>query len=187
MYEHNPALTSYQSACELLASEGLPCPPVPRKFTRNLRQTRYSALFTTNPSLPDPYHFLFYFNQVLAGKSLPMVAFGVSGHGVYSRAMHYYLIDEHIAVLLQDGLPDEAGGWRIRQEQDYDAVSQLFIACQDAVQSHKLAGNKKLVICRSFFVPGQWGVIRQTAEKELWHYADNPLLAGIDWLLDNNQ
>lgn len=183
MYEHDPARTCYQSACELLMAEGLPCPPVPRKFLRKLQQTRYTALFTSSPAFPDPYHFLFYLNQLLTGQCQPMVAFGVSGHGFSSRAMHLYLVDDHIAVLLQDGLPQEPGGWSARQQQDYDLVSQLSIACQDAVQSQKLAADEKLVICRSFFQPGQWGVIKNTGEKIHWHNSSQPLQSGIDWLV----
>lgn len=183
MHEHDPARTSYQSACDLLMNEGLPCPPVPHKFLQKLQQTRYSALFTSNPVFPDPYHFLFYLNQLLTGQCQQMVAFGVSGHGFSSRAMHFYLVDDHIAVLLQDGLPAEPGDWTARQQQDYDLVSQLSIACQDAVQRQQLGVDEKLVICRSFFQAGQWGVVRESGEKIQWHDSNNPLLSGTDWLV----
>ena len=183
MFEHHQALTSYQSACELLMSEGLPCPPIPKKFTNMIRQTRHSAIFSSAPSLPDPYHFLFYLNRLLSGENQPLAVFGCSGHGLSSKAMHYYLIDEHIAVLLQDGLPNDPGNWRVEQEQDYDAVSQICIACQDAVLSQKLKVDEKLVICRSFFEPNQWGVIKKSGDKVIWHLTDNPIQASVNWLL----
>ena len=185
MFEHDPARNCYQSACALLISEGLPCPPVHHKFTGKLQQTRYSALFTTEPSLPDPYHFQFYLNHLLSGQCPSMVVFGVSGHGFASRAMHYYLIDKHIAVLFQDGLPEAPEGWVEKQAVDYDLASQLYIACQDAVQAKQLAADEKLVICRSFFLPGQWGIIKQSGEKVKWETATNPLEAAIEWLTGN--
>ena len=105
----------------------------------------------------------------------------------YSKAMHYYMVDDHIAVLLQDGLPDEAEEWRSRRQQDYDFVAQLSIACQDAVQNKQLAADEKLVICRSFYQPGQWGIIKQSGKKVSWQTDSNPLQASADWLTGTGQ
>lgn len=182
MYEHYPARINYQAACQLLMSEGLPCPLIPYKLTEQLQQTRYSAMFTTEPTLPDPYHFLFYLNRLLNGEVEAMAAFGVSGHGFYSKAMHYYLVDDHIAVFLQDGLPEQQGTWTSERQQDYETISILTIACQDAVQNQTLSPNEKLVICRSFYQPPQWGVINESGEKRLWETVENPLQSALNWL-----
>lgn len=182
MFEHERGRNCYQLAVALLTSEGLPCPPLHHKFIVKLQQIPHSALFTTDPSLPDPYHFQFYLNQLLTGQCPRMVVFGVSGHGFSSRAMHYYMIDQHIAVLFQDGLPETPEGWQEKQIVDYDLTSQLYIACQDSVATNHLAADEKLVICRSFFQPGHWGIIKQSGEKVKWEMAANPLEAAADWL-----
>ena len=183
MYEHDPARTTYQDACDLLLSQRLPCPPIPKRFISRLQQTRYSALFTTEPTMPDPYHFQFYLNQVLTGRYQTMAVFGVSGHGISSKAMHNYLIEDHLVVLLQDGLPDQPEGWQENLMEEYGVISQLSIACQDAVQNQKLKEDETLVICRSFFDFPQWGVINRSGDRIIWKTVENPIQSAIDWLM----
>ena len=168
----------------MLLEDGFPCPPVPHQFTNQLQQVRYSALFTSAPSLPDPYHFLFYMNQVLSGNCPDMVTFGLSGHGASSHAMHYYLIENNVAILLQDALPTEPGDWTSNTQQDYQAISEIVIASQDAVEKNLIASDDKLVICRSFYQPPQWGIVNSQGEKIHWNQTNDPIEDCMKWLAE---
>ena len=174
----------YQSACEQLMIEGFPCPPIPRKWSLCLHQVPCTAVFTTRPELPSPYFFQYYQQQMLEGQYQPMVAFGVCGHGVGSMAMHYYLLESNIVVLLQDALPDEPGDWSSQRQQDYESISALVIASQDAVLRGKLSTDEKIVICRSLSTPPQWGVVDSGGSRRIWESTSSPLESIINWLVD---
>ncbi|OED45601.1 hypothetical protein ACH42_04955 [Endozoicomonas sp. (ex Bugula neritina AB1)] len=182
MFKDNDQLISYIAANQHLLSEGFPCPPVPHHHAQKLHSCGHHSYFTTEPSLPALYHHNYYFQSLLSGTATELSAFGVSGHGFNTSAMHFYLVDGPLAVLLQDPIPLEPDHWCEKLQEEYQAISVLAIICEDALHQGVIKEGEKLVICRSLTQTPQWGILTSSGSKQQWHNHSDPLQEALSWL-----
>src|SRR5262245_3197191 len=87
-------------ARELFAAEDLPFPPVPADLVHTLREVAPSV-FSTRPLDASPYSLRFHSFEVPTNPDIqnyPVV--GLDGHGINSWAVHYYLVEDALALFV---------------------------------------------------------------------------------------
>lgn len=99
-----------------------------------------------------------YVNEVLTKPTADFVIFGLAGHGVKSRGMHYYAVKENIALFIQLGYGgssmDEAARDRINGI--FHAIGYLFEAVEEAKNAGLLPQERRLLVVESDFYGQGW-------------------------------
>jgi hypothetical protein len=114
-----PAL---EKARALFATEGLPFPPVPAELAPALREARPN-IFATRPVEIPPYTLAAYSLEVQTEPAVASYALvGFDGHGINSWAVHYYLVDDALALFIQ--LP--WGGAYIEPDEARRTIETVF-------------------------------------------------------------
>lgn len=92
---------SLEKARALFATEGLPFPPLPAELASALREARPN-IFATRPVEIPPYTLAAYSLEVQTEPAVASYALiGFDGHGINSWAVHYYLVDDALALFIQ--------------------------------------------------------------------------------------
>jgi hypothetical protein len=85
----------------LFAADDLPFPPLPPEATAALREVAPNVFATRQLEAP-PYTLEAYRHEVLTSPTMPNYAVvGFDGHGINSWAVHYYLVDDALALFIQ--------------------------------------------------------------------------------------
>lgn len=80
---------------------GLPMPPVPPSLVPGLRFVA-PGLVASRDDAPDPYGLDWFVAELEEGPE-PYLILGQAGYGVHNWAMHYYLVQDRLALFLQLG------------------------------------------------------------------------------------
>jgi hypothetical protein len=155
---------------------GLPLPPIPDRFVKNLRRIEPWCYATRQIDPMGMYFFDDYIWEAVAGKTPDYLAFSHAGHGINSYALNYHLVDGPLLLIVQAGW----GGAYSRRKQDVDVVGRLFVRCAALVAAVTDTRGKNLFgavgrLCvfesemRQSF---SWGLLDQPAvnerEAETW-------------------
>lgn len=131
--------------------------------------------FGTKPFSEPLYDIDAWVKKFLASNRESFVALGLDGHGIASRAFHYYAADGSLAVFIQRRHgsavhdPDEA-----RQ-----AIAATFALIQDlfdAMKKQSVPKDKILLVVDSDFYGKGWGWIQadsKTLDPASWHATDD--------------
>lgn len=140
--------------------------------------TDAGEVFGSKTPLKNLYDINTFVGEVLSKPISDYVVMGLAGHGVKSRAIHYYAVKEHLALFVQ-----------INEQESRDAIDGTFHAIQyifEALEAKNKAlpeGKRLLIIQSDFYasgygwIQGQPGKIDETTWK-----TEDPLLNALSEL-----
>jgi hypothetical protein len=175
-----PVKTGLDNARETFASEHLSLPPVPERFTKNLRVIGEWCFATRKVDAMRMYLFDDYLNEVLTEKTPDYVAFSHAGHGINSYALNYQLVDGPLAVIAQVGW----GGGYSDKTQDTQQANDLFARCAELISASERAKARGLT-----GPPGRLIVIESDMRQEwVCGWLNGPLRgpAVREWLREHS-
>lgn len=108
-----------------------------------------------------------YLKSALSEKVHNFVVFGFAGHGIGSHAMHYYAVNDHLALFFQKGFgnvgrdPDDE---RFNVNGLFESAKHFFKYMNEAVEADKIPEGKRLFVVISDFYPegSGWGWVQGT-------------------------
>ena len=156
---------SLEKARALFATEGLPFPPVPAELASALREARPN-IFATRPVEVPPYTLAAYSLEVQAERAVPSYALvGFDGHGINSWAVHYYLVDDALALFIQ--LP--WGGAYVEPDEARRTIEAVF-SWAGTLQSKTRRAQ------RDGFIPPGWRllVVGSRFDEPGWAWIPSP-------------
>jgi hypothetical protein len=149
-------------AAALLGAEGLTLPPIPVALRSSFR-ARGKWCFSTRALPSRPYDHAYYLEEARTGAAPDYVLVAHDGHGVNSYAMHYYLVQESVALFLQIGwggiYMDRASSTAL-VNQSFELAGKLLGAFPEGFRRGKLAAEDRLMVFVSQFRGSFWSVIR---------------------------
>ncbi|WP_299734880.1 hypothetical protein [uncultured Endozoicomonas sp.] len=174
---------------ELLLSQEMPLPPIPREMSDKLCCISNSQYYSNRTDIPSPWRIQWFMEEFMSKPVEDYLVVGYAGHGVESYALHYYLVTSNLAVFFQiaaetpyRGIPAENSDIL---EKQYRLISSLEIAIEQAKLSGLFDETSRLVISKPLFMMPRWGV--QNKEKNTvdnWEFANAPLVGAATWLAD---
>ena len=179
-----------EKARALFSTEGLPFPPLPAELASALREARPNV-FATRPVEIPPYTLAAYSLEVQTEPEVPSYALiGFDGHGINSWAVHYYLVDDALALFIQlpwGGAYVEPGEARSVIEAAFSWAETLQSKTSRAQRDGLIpAGSRLLVIDSSFDEPGwAWIPSPPPGPDAIVLQEDPDLRAAVDKALDD--
>ncbi|MBV9358982.1 MAG: hypothetical protein JO023_26030 [Chloroflexi bacterium] len=148
-------------------AEGLPPPPVPDRFVPSFRR-QGEWRFGTRTGVPDLYTLAWFLDELRAGEAPEYVLIGHDGHGVNSWAMHFYLVQQPLAIFLQLAW----GGVYMDNVEAGERVAQRFAEADRLVEaaSKGLSTETSLLVVESDLQQSGW---RRFGEA--WQPSADPL------------
>lgn len=164
--------------------QDIPLPEVEGSMMAALLEIQ-EGLFSTRKELPcSPYDLEAYVAEFLTHPMPPYVLIGFAGHGISSRAIHYYSISEHLAIFAQlsygNAFSDESF-LRDRIDAIFHGLDLLSTAARKCQDKHLLPKERRLLLVESDFYGSGWGWIDghpHTIDPDKWHTED-PLLDAL--------
>jgi hypothetical protein len=160
---------------QAFAAADLPAPEVPAHWAPRLRERDEWLFCTGEPPQRSLYDFDEYVELALAGSIENGLTIGLQGYGVNNHALHYYLVEDELLLLLQ---------WRWGNAYDNpdECRQRLTAAC--AALSRLLAEFGR-VRAAGTPLPGRLTVLDGRSGARRWTYAPPPpaLLPSfyLDW------
>jgi len=154
--------SSFDQVRELFAEEELPFPPVPADLAGALHEVAPNV-FSTRALEASPYSLRAFSLEVQTDHAVPnyaVVAF--DGHGINSWAVHYYLVDDALALFVQ--LP--WGGAYVEPDNASRSIKGVFAWAEKLQAEVRRARSDglippgwRLLAVVSEFVPSGWAWI----------------------------
>jgi hypothetical protein len=153
-----------EKARSLFAAEELPFPPVPAELASALREVR-SNVYSTRPVKIPPYTLGAYSFEVQEERVPSYALIGFDGHGVNSWAVHYYLVDDALALFIQ--LP--WGGAYVEPDEARRAIGVAFSWAEKLQAETRRARREGLI-------PQGWRllVVGSRFEEPGWAWVPSP-------------
>ncbi len=182
---------SSRAARDAFAGEGLPWPPVPEPLASALQPVADTAegVFATRTLPIGPYALEAYVGEALAGKAPGDYALvGFDGHGMNSRAAHFYLVRGPLALFVQvpwGGAFAEAEAERTEVTQAFDWSGRLLARVTELQSTGRWPANRRLFVVETRLGHRRWGwaSARPSAMPVLWRQGQD-MEAAIDGALD---
>jgi hypothetical protein len=177
---------SSHDARAFLEGEGLPFPPMPAPMAAKLSEI-HPHVFATRAFEDTPYDIEVFENAAFGTEPIDDYALvGVDGHGFNSWALHYFLVENGLALFLQ--LPwGGAFGDPEKARANIVAAFDWAGAFQDRVHKARAAGQipagwRLVVVVSRYAEPGfGWvspngeGDSQWTATQDVWEAVDTAL------------
>jgi hypothetical protein len=137
-------------------AEGLPVPRIPRELWRRI-YTSYPWSYSSRKVLPASSYNIDWYVQELVEKQIePYFLLEHAGHGINSRALHFFTVSKYVACFLQipwgGGYMDkgtQAGEIRLVFSK-YDEIMKLTV--------EKPGSGNRIVVYYSGFYGAKWGL-----------------------------
>lgn len=162
------AASSIDKARAVFEAEGLPMPPLSADETARLRSDG-EFLFATRAIETPPYTLDIYLDEALAGAApVPYTLFGFDGGGLASSALHYFLVEDGLAVFIQIGWGgaytdvDDARGMI---ERAFAWVGGLRGRIREARAAGAMPKDWRLVAVVTEFDLSRWGFVRGNVDN----------------------
>jgi hypothetical protein len=177
--------SSLVQARELFAAEDLPFPPLPADVGDVLREVAPNV-FSTRQVDASPYNLRVYSFEIQTDPAVPNYAVvGFDGHGINSWAVHYYLVEDALALFIQLAW----GGAYVDADEARRAIKGVFAWAEKLQADVRRArgdglippGWRLLVVVSQFAEPGWAWVPSPPPGLEAIEWRDGPdLRAAID-------
>lgn len=180
---------AFTNAQNYFATEGLNFPYVTEADSGKFLAISQD-IFGTYPQAKDVYGNLQ--GYVMEALSTPReyVLFGVDGHGINSKAMHYYAVKEHVAIFVQIrmGAIDENGNLEDPEEIQsringaFQGVKRIFDKMKVAEDQHLIQDGQRLLIVESDFGNSGWEWVSGSPgeiNKAAWNDKGMTLLSAL--------
>jgi len=168
-----------RTAEAIYRGEGLALPDLEASQVAALRQLAEGA-FSTRELAWSLYDFNRFVDELVTVPPAPYAAFGFSGHGFASQAVHFYSVDERMAFLVQLRWGAALGEPEADRKR-YHALLATARTLQGLAEAAARAGRfpraQRLVVAQSTFHGSRWGWTRTGAQPQ-WHWSRD--LAMID-------
>lgn len=158
----------------------LAVPFVPEEFLEKIKEQEH-GVFGTRSDNTNLYDLEAFVGEVITKPVNDYIMFGISGHGVASWGMHYYIVKGNLALFLQLGY----GGLSMDEKYENDRVNDylgslqlLFETIEEAQKNNLIEKNKRLLIVESDFMGSGWAWIQnQPGEltQDIWH-SEGPII-----------
>jgi hypothetical protein len=150
---------------ELFAAEGLPFPPLPADVGGALQEVAPNV-FSTRQLEASPYNLRVYSFEIQTDPAVPNYAVvGFDGHGINSWAVHYYLVEDALALFVQLAW----GGAYVEPDEATRAIKGVFAWAEKLQAEVRRARSDGLI-------PPGWRllvVVSQFAESG-WAFVPSP-------------
>jgi hypothetical protein len=151
--------SSLAEARALFAAEDLPFPPLPASLA-NALQEMAPNLFSTRELEASPYTLRFYSFEIQTKPAIPNYAVvGFDGHGINSWAVHYYLVEDALALFVQLAW----GGAYVERDEASRMIKGVFAWAEELQAQVRRARSDglippgwRLLAVVSEFVPSGW-------------------------------
>lgn len=146
-----------------LTEHGAPVPPVPPELAPRLTQ-RNPATFATRDLGQSPYRLGWFQAEAEAGETGDYLLVGFAGHGLESKALHYYLVHGPLALFIQslwDSASEPREALAARAAARFAAASRLLDAAERARREGRLGSGVRLVVVVSDFSGEHWKILGQ--------------------------
>lgn len=177
----NEKIDVITAADNYFKSQHLELPFIPSGMRNKLMQLQLD-LFGTRET-ETIYDVNYFIAELLTGDVNNYVLFGFGGHGISSRAMHYYAVNEHLAVFYQLDFgnvfrDEEASADRVLGM--FYTIPLIFNEIEKSSSAGLIPEGQRLLIVQSDFYGSGWGWIEGRQEKineKAWHAYENVLFA----------
>lgn len=174
----------WQQAKQYFDEQKLPFPQLEKPMLAAIVEIQ-PGLFSTRKDLPySPYDLEAYVAEFLSHPLEPYVLVGLAGHGISSRAMHYYTVSEHLAIFAQlsygNAFSDE-DFLRDRIDAIFHGCDMLSAAAHTCQDKQLLNKQRRLLLIESDFYGHGWGWIDghpHAIDPDSWQTKD-PLLEAL--------
>lgn len=174
-----------QEARSLIASSGLPMPPVPKDIAEKLFRPDDAHYFTSRDDTPGPWSLGWFLEEVEFGNPENYVMVGLDGHGTESTAAHYYLVEKDIAVFHQCHLSSPyTPEWEDTLSDQYDLIAIMTMAISQSKAKGLLPEESRLVIVRPSYRPPFWGIQPAPGKPVNWQQSGDALVEASSWLAE---
>lgn len=130
---------------------GIELPPLPPNT--HIEEVQKDVLFGTDSHKPSPRSITTFVAEALANKTDDYVLIGTAGHGTVSKAFHYYVVTDHLALFIQ--LHENTEPKKIKGA--LTCVNYFFQHMQRIQESgHPLPAGKRMVVEYSDFDENRW-------------------------------
>ena len=170
---------AHKTAEAIYRGEGLALPDIDPAQVAALRQVAEGA-FSTRELAWSLYDFEQFVDELAAGAAPLHAAFGFSGHGLVSQAVHYYCVDERMAFLMQMRWGTAVGDPEADRKRYHGLLGTartLKRLAEEAAQAGKLPAAQRLVVAQSSFHGARWGWVR-AGEQPQWHWSRDVAVIG---------
>jgi len=162
-----------KNAEAIYRGEGLALPDLSAAQAAALRPVAEGA-FSTREMAWSLYDFNRFVDELVVGDPGPYLAFGFSGHGFASQAVHCYAVDDRLAFLMQlrwGSVFGEAGADRKRYHGLLGTATTLKTFAADAVRAGRFPAGQRLVVAQSSFHGSRWAWVTRSgnAPPPQWH------------------
>jgi hypothetical protein len=164
--------------------EKLQMPFVPTNEQPKIKKLQ-SGLFSSRNGITEVYDANVYIKEVLSEKVANYVLFGFAGHGVNSRAIHYYAVNEHLAIFIQLGygnINEDTKAVHDRIDGLLHSIQFFFMSMDEAAKADLINEGKRLLVVESDFAGSGWGWIEGTPgeiKQATWHSDGNTIVAAL--------
>jgi len=161
-----------KAAEAIYRGEGLALPDLDPAQVAALRQVAEGA-FSTRELAWSLYDFEQFVDELVTASAPSHAAFGFSGHGLVSQAVHFYCVDERMAFLMQMRWGAAAGDPEADRKHYHGLLGTARILKQlaeEAARAGKFPPAQRLVVAQSTFHGSRWGWVR-AGEQPQWHWS----------------
>ena len=147
-------------------------------------------LFSTREPPASPLATSVYVDEVIKGRwNEPYTLLGYVPGGVTGSAIHFYQVDETMALFVQfawSGPFDDPEEGRDTAAQLFPWAGSLSKRLQSLRAAGKLPTDTRLVVVFSDFERGGWGLVKPGPDQSLTKalYGESPIMAAVEAALD---
>lgn len=169
-----PTSTALTEAQQLFSAAGLPCPYVPTEMRAQVARLE-EWVYGTRADTSSLYDLGWFVREVGTTPVEDYVLFGQAGHGLNSRAMHYYLVRGRLALFLQLAW---SGAYENRAETTQVVSARLAQAealsqtVEIAQHQSRFNPSERLIVVASDFYGSNWRRWSTTADPTRFLMAD---------------
>lgn len=169
-----PTSTALLEAQQVFGAAGLPCPYVPTEMRGQVARLE-EWVYGTRADTSSLYDLGWFVREVGATPVQDYVLFGQAGHGLNSRAMHYYLVRGRLALFLQlawnGAYENHAEATQVVSER-FAQAEALSQAVETAQHQGRFDPTERLIVVASDFYGSSWRHWQTTADPTRFLMAD---------------
>jgi hypothetical protein len=171
----------YVKAIKFFKDKKLDVPFILKKEKGKIDEVQ-PEVFGTRDCPTTIYDLNSFLEEVLSSKVEDYVLFGAGGHGVSSRAIHYYAVYQHLALFIQlgDGIYKDESEKRDRINGTFYAIEYLYDAIAAADKNGLIPDGQRLLVIDSDFYGRGWEWIHEnqgSIDPQTWNAEEGMLQA----------
>ncbi len=164
--------SAVEEAKTLFTEEGLSFPYIPEEMIASVQKLK-PWIFGTRLDAPSPYQIAKFVQEIETKSVENYLIFGHAGYGTNSWAMHYYLVENSLALFIQTAW----GGIYTENETAIPNIAYRFTEAEKLIKiveakekQGKIASSQRLIVVVSDFYNSGWKFKDNLQKNENnWH------------------